>query len=703
MDDLVIFERSMSWPDPAEFHPRVSEKGVISTWTAVTGQIRHVPLPTDAPKEMDGGQGAMEVAPANGVAEAWFKLFCATGRKDAIWYGTLDEGLTYRYEVWAKVDGAASGQLHLGFGADKPGDYAKGYFGRPVGKDFPVTGKWQKIGFEFTAPATPASGGIEGTILRYTGAGRLLVDNVKLQPVYQTGDADKPFVIYKKLFNELMSNQPTTGRKGALRAWNMLSQDSMESLLGWHRPTELKLTNAIKVEPNNSNPVTARVLQIAEATGNSPETRMVPWFITQVTHSEEEYRQLVEYLAAPYDPAKDSPQTKPLAYRRTMQRGNNRPWTDDFREIIIEVGNENWHNRMMPEWLGVGRFGTVHQGGREMGVFLKHLVQEMRKSPYWNKDKIKISFGGNYNAGVNPDGTVSGYGQEAVQTGGDTANYHSHATYVGPRWEVNEKGMTSIDDTGVQKTLLSYRTSLADKEWADQSAADQALRKLGFKVKMTAYEGGPSGFGLRAKTPEEDRAGEYYGKSYAMGTVMLDAWLDAWAKGWTYQCYFNYGQGKWWNSHTAMANGFRPSPGFQIQTIINHTLSNRDMLVVTVSGSPSLSAPNPQKGKKYKEVEAAPTKQVQTVHAHAFGDTNYVAVAVVNLGLANPQPIEIKLPLATAKKITLHTLTGGPRDTNMDAYIVKTESKAVEPSQLKNGVFSATIPAGSPAVFVFEK
>ena len=381
MDDLVMFERSMVWPDAADFHPRVAEKGVRITWDAVTGDLCQVPLPADAPPQMEGGQGCLQITPAAGVGEAWFKLFDGPGQKDAFWYGTLDEGVTYRYEAWAQVVGAATGQLHLGFGGNRPGVYTKGFFGHPLGKDFTVGPKWQKVGFEFVAPATPPQGSIEGSILRYTGEGVLLVDNVKLQPVYAPGDASKPFVIYKKLFDELMADQPEAGRKGALRSWNMLSQASMDSLLGWNRPAELRFSDAIRVEPNSATPVTAKVLTIAEATGNTPETRMVPWLITQVTHSEDEYRQLVEYLAAPYDPARDSPQSKPFAYRRTLQRGNNRPWTAEFREIILEFGNENWHNRAMADWLGVGRSGTIHQAGREMGAYSKYLVGRCAIAP----------------------------------------------------------------------------------------------------------------------------------------------------------------------------------------------------------------------------------------------------------------------------------------------------------------------------------
>ena len=220
---------------------------------------------------------------------------------------------------------------------------------------------------------------------------------------------------------------------------------------------------------------------------------------------------------------------------------------------------------------------------------------------------------------------------------------------------------------------------------------------------MTAYEGGPTGFGLQAKTPAEDRAGEYYGKSYAMGTAMMDAWLDAWAKGWTYQCYLSFGQGRWWASHTSFAQGHRASPGFLVQTLINHTLANRDMLSLTVTGAPVLPVPDPVRGKKYLPGDTVPTRDVATIQAHAFADANSLAVAVVNLNLEKDQAVDLEVPLASAQKITLHTLTGGPRATNLDELKVSLAQSEVPVSVLVKGHFKTIVPAGSPLVVVFGK
>jgi len=693
MDDVVIFSREFIWPDASDFHPRLAKKPSRSRWDSIVGQARFVPTPSGAPPEFH--EGVLQLTPENGIAQVWHKLFGGPGRKDAIWYGTLEEGLTYRYEAWVKGE---SGTITLGFGQNDPNALAKGYFGdASLTKNFPVTNTWTRVGFEFKAPATPPEGGIEGVILRYEGAGTLLVDNVKLQPVYEPGDADKSFVINRQLLDALLANQPSSGRKGAARIWSGLSQSVMSKLLASDPSSTVQLSDTVQLGANGRTTI-PHALKFLEATGTSPETRMVPWIITQITHTEEEYLQLVEYLAAPYDPAIDTPKSKPLAFLRTQQRGHNRPWSEDFRQIIIELGNENWHNRAMDDWIGLGRHGTVHGAGPEYGLWGKHMIETMQKSPHWKAGQMRVCFGGNYQAEVLPDGSVSGYGELATQAAKGANQAIGHATYIGPRWETGEASQTSIDDAGVQKTLFSHRSAKAE-EWDKAAAALEKLRSMGHKVDFFAYEGGPSGFGLRAKNPEEDRAGEYYGKSYAMGTAMLDSALDAWAKGWTYQCYHSFGQGKWWNSHTTTSQGFRPSPSWLVQTLINHTLANRDMLKTEVTGEPVLTLDVPVKGKKGQFV----SKQVSTIQAHSFGDASTVAVAVSNLDLTSPATLEIHLPIASAKSITLHTLTGGPRDTNLDTLAVSLESKPLEATLLKDGVFTAAIQPGSPAVFVFEK
>jgi hypothetical protein len=85
-------------------------------------------------------------------------------------------------------------------------------------------------------------------------------------------------------------------------------------------------------------------------TGTTPGNRVVPLLTFAEKYTEDEWAAIVEYLGVPFEDGVDSSKSKPYAYMRFRQRGHGRPWTDDFREIIIEYGNETWHN-------GAGGYG----------------------------------------------------------------------------------------------------------------------------------------------------------------------------------------------------------------------------------------------------------------------------------------------------------------------------------------------------------
>ena len=183
MDDVVIFTRSFQWPNPDDFHPRTTEKGINTSWNNVIGSSRFISSPSDTPVKMASGQGVLEITPKDGVAQVWHKLFGGKKRKDAFWYCTLEEGITYRFDAWVKTVDSTEGSLKIGLGGNKPNSLEHGYFGvTAVNKSFTATDTWQRIGYSFTAPPA-VGGGIEGCIIRYEGTGTLLVDNVELRPI----------------------------------------------------------------------------------------------------------------------------------------------------------------------------------------------------------------------------------------------------------------------------------------------------------------------------------------------------------------------------------------------------------------------------------------------------------------------------------------------------------------------------------------
>lgn len=67
-----------------------------------------------------------------------------------------------------------------------------------------------------------------------------------------------------------------------------------------------------------------------------------PWLQVEQFMSESELLGMVEYLAAPFDPAKDSAASKPWAAKRCAQ-GQVTPYTDVFKAFMYEISNEEWN------------------------------------------------------------------------------------------------------------------------------------------------------------------------------------------------------------------------------------------------------------------------------------------------------------------------------------------------------------------------
>ena len=80
MDDVIMVEKSFHWPDPADFHPRSTQKPVRFGWETRAGDVRIVPTPPDTPAEVRAYDGVLRMTPdsATGEAVAWYK---SLGRK----------------------------------------------------------------------------------------------------------------------------------------------------------------------------------------------------------------------------------------------------------------------------------------------------------------------------------------------------------------------------------------------------------------------------------------------------------------------------------------------------------------------------------------------------------------------------------------------------------------------------------------------
>jgi hypothetical protein len=514
-----------------------------------------------------------------------------------------------------------------------------------------------------------------------------------------------------------MATLPATGSKPAVRFYPLSYGNSLvENLLGNVDGNGGYSVNDARFEAGPGVTLPA-IMGWALKTGASPATRVVPFLTFAEEYTENEWLAIVEYLGVPYVAGTDTPTGKPYAYMRYQQRGNGTPWTDEFREIVVEYGNETWHNGAGGYgWYGFGAPGAVHQGGAEYGLFARYMFQEhVMASPLWTEnrlgDKIKLALGANYSADLDWGGS---YGEAAVQKNRVT-DYLGHANYVGPKWETGDSGSSTFDAHGLQETLVGMVTGMRPLIESAAEVRRQLNGTTGTHYRLEAYEGGPSGYWTNEDDPDID---EQYGKSLAMGTAALDAWLYSSQVGFTHQCYSGYASGTWWSSHTMPeAGGFRAHAGWLALKMRNLYVPANEMVAVTFDDVP-----------RYNRTGEDGPSAIPLVGSYAFQDAGATYVFVLSRKYPGEHdgidfgtgftPVTIRLPFATAPKgIRLYKLAhadgsvADPDENNRADQGVVIHSSTIPasawsqdfPINTSTGGTAAGMPPGTVFLYVFQR
>ncbi len=535
------------------------------------------------------------------------------------------------------------------------------------------------------------------------GPGTLWVDNFV---VYRNDAAHdhRPFTPNRVAFDELMSVMPPAGRKPAIRFYTntYIGHSPMRRLLSNYPSSEIDFIYNIQAAQGQVMTI-PQVMEWALATGGSPEERVIPYITLAEEYTEVEWLQLGEYLGVPYDPEVDTPEAKPWAYLRYRQRGNGAPWTAEFREIVLEFGNETWHAGVMAGWDGFGRPGWVHFGGREYGLFARYYFEEVLAAQDWWRrydlgEKIKIALNANYEA------EADSYGELAAQAAPGVTSYLGHANYVGPKWEVGDVPFESFDDHGMQETLVgAYVGMFPLLEQIAATREELASRGLAF-YRPVAYEGGPSGYYLPGSGTEEQVAiSQLYGKSLGMAVSALDAWLYSSLLGYAHQEYFAFASGENWTSHTMpRAGGFRRHTAWLALMMRNLYAPGSRMLATSFQSVPTYE----------REGEAVPL-----ISAYALQDDEGISLFVLSRKLDGVHdgvdfgdgttPVTIHLPIEDCSELICYALTApdgspaDPRSNNIEGENVRITSRRLAPALCADGVLvvgpdTGGVPGGMP-------
>ncbi|MEI6603285.1 MAG: Ig domain-containing protein, partial [Clostridia bacterium] len=707
--DYAFIYKKTNTMDPESVSMRMTRSnagGDVFSYDKNTTTLTRVAHPgTIPPTFTEKGETCLEVdAKAGSIGLGQYKYFpFIPGNGESQWYSQLRPGAPYKVEVWMRQVGLAdSGKVKFEFnGGD--GAYSVANQVTP----WNVTGTWQKFTYEFTGPAYPTSGWHISFGFKFTGPGKLYMDNFLM---YRNDAVHnyKPFTPQQVGFDELMDSMPSSGKKPSIRFYGLSFNDStMDAQTSNYASSNYNLGWAPSIG-SASRMTIAQSMDWAYKTGNSSATRAVPYFTVPVDYYENEWKGLIEYLGVPYDPGTDTPESKPFAYKRYVQRGNNgTPWTSEFREIMIELGNETWHNGWMESWDGFGQANAVTAGGKEYGLFAKYIFNDVIGGmPAWTSNnlnsKIKFSLGAFYNW------QTDSYGELATQQGGNVS-YLGHANYVGPKWETGDTGESVFNDHGVQESLVGMVTGVKAQIDGTADTRDLLNSTAGTNYQLEAYEGGPSGYSIYGVS----ETSENYGKSEAMGLAALDTWLYSSYRGYKSQNYLGYGSGSMWSSHTMPeAGGFVPHAGWLALKMRNKYATGDNMLQTTEYSNPT-----------YDRVGT----DVPLTGVYAMkDDSNNYSVFVLNRKLAGVHdgtdfgtgftPVTLRLPFVNPTSIKVYKLSHAdgspvdPAENNRTTQNVFITEKTINPSnysQILNlnantGAYAQGIEPGGVYLYVFS-
>lgn len=621
----------------------------------------------------DSGETFLRLRLAEGASES-LSLYNHAGT-DQDWYEVL-ETVPYTVSVWLRQEGAKAGTVTFEVG---------GYYADKIAPaTFSPTAEWRQYTHTFTPPDIQPGRQPNQMRLVLKGAGTIDVDN------YRIYRADTPYLDFTE------------------RQCQRLAESGMESLRT-HGPVKSgtvsysmeQFTNdggAIHgVGRGNTLPQMLRVMR---------RTRMIPWLQIEMHMSPAEWQGFVEYMAAPFDPATDTPEGKPWAAKRHRQ-GQTRPWTDEFAEIRFELSNETWNGLFRP-WVFDGMIdattGEEYARGEVYGLFQEHVRDALKASPYWTEAldrKFVFVLGG---------WARQSYGREAASRS-PNSRWLTIAAYNGG-WDEGE-GPPRL-------TPASYFSVLAQVSQTALPRAKLHLAELlelkanrGTPLDLGVYEAGP-GYALdglnKAKvTPEQAQEQELVMKSLAAGTATLDSFLTRACYGFVSQNFFTFNEGQRWSSHAKWYRGGQAYPSWMTLALFNREALG-DLLRTETLKAPTVDLP------AFRRREATTDAPLAAVYATRKGDR--VAVVVVSRKIAGyPKagddgftPTTLELPFQRAARITLHRMVGDPTAQNYDGENVRIERIDLPADRFAprfvldadRGADARGLPPAATLLYVFE-
>ncbi len=389
----------------------------------------------------------------------------------------LHEGKTYILQLWMKQKGMPTGAV----------DVKIGNIADPT---FQVGNQWHQYSAEFLG-APPSGNYTERFEIHTAEPGALLIDNVSIVEK----DGPPPYGFYPQIVETLKRFQPSTLRIWVLQANNGFGR-ALDDALG-----HPELSNLTFQETDGAHTTTPlglhQMLELCEQVGTDP------WIITSTIFSVQEQKNLIEYLAGPPD--------SPYGKKREAW-GHKTPWTETFRQIKLEMGNETWNGMFVPQ--GFPGRGAMY------GAYSEFMFRQMKSSPWFKADKFQFVLNG---WSAQPGLESWAYGAAALRNA-PSAQAIDIAYYTGG-WDAVGLLKSDNPEEGWMNILSFSRRLLVPlalrfKKTADTIAAGQGRPGA---VQCLVYEAGP-GYTLpgpgKLNTQEQEE-----GKSLGQAINSLDSFM----------------------------------------------------------------------------------------------------------------------------------------------------------------------------------
>jgi hypothetical protein len=374
------------------------------------------------------------------------------------------------------------------------------------------------------------------------------------------------------------------------------------------------------------------------------ETGAEPWIVAPAAMSLEETRKLAEYLAGPAT-------TRGGALRAAA--GRSEPWTQAFRTIHIELGNEAWN----PDYRGESIEDPTAYGRRANAVFA-----EFRQAAGSQSGRFDLVVGTHaYDPGRNA----------ALLAAAPLANSLAIAPYL----------MRSVTDWANDDKL--YGPLLAQpEEMSREGFVAEAARSAGGR-QLAVYEVNLGTTGGTAPEAVLDRFTASAAAGLAVAGHMLRMMRDHGVRD---EMLFSLPQYRFrrpdgthirlWGSVVEMGADGRKRPQFLGESLANRAIGG-DLVKVEITGE------NPTHDQAPGN-DGVNLRNVHEIDAYAFQDGRRHSLIVFNYGLHQARRISIDAPgLAHNANATLSRLvSSSPGDANEQTVKVKIEEEHIGGSEI---------------------